>query len=205
MKQHSILIGLAATLVGMIISTTAAFAAPATAKSPVNVRTGPGVNYNRVDTLTQNEQVNVTECRGNWCYIEHEGPDGWVSGNYLNQNVQVVQPTQQPNVSVTVGGPNFSVTIGNRQPKPVPVLPKVCFFNGPNFTGNSACVNAGTSDNKLTGYWNDKVSSVRVQPGTTVTLCRNYYYNGFCQTYHSSVPSLNGFLNNQVSSYATAR
>jgi hypothetical protein len=61
----------------------AAFAVPAAAKSGVNVRSGPSTRYAKVDALYRGEQVNVTECRANWCYVEHSGPNGWVSKNYL--------------------------------------------------------------------------------------------------------------------------
>ena len=49
----------------------------------VNVRSGPSVSYSKVDVLSFGEQVNITECQGNWCFVEHAGPDGWVSGHYL--------------------------------------------------------------------------------------------------------------------------
>ena len=68
---------------GLIASTMAALAVPAVATTAVNVRSGPGVNFAVVDTLFSGEAVDVTECQGGWCYVEHPGPDGWVSGNYL--------------------------------------------------------------------------------------------------------------------------
>ncbi len=69
--------------IGLILISQAAWAVDAVAKSDVNVRTGPGVSFSRVDTLFGGEAVNITECQGSWCYIEHDGPDGWVSANYL--------------------------------------------------------------------------------------------------------------------------
>lgn len=61
-----------------------ALAVDATAVSDVNVRSGPGVGYSRLDTLYGGEMVDITECQSGWCYVEHDGPDGWVSGNYLS-------------------------------------------------------------------------------------------------------------------------
>lgn len=61
----------------------AAAALDATATRAVNVRSGPGVGYSKVDVLSSGEAVNITECQGRWCHIEHSGPDGWVSGSYL--------------------------------------------------------------------------------------------------------------------------
>lgn len=75
--------GLAA--LALLATTATAFAAPAFATGNVNVRSGPGTGYARVDTLRRGEQVDVVQCRGSWCYIEKRGPDGWVSANYLSR------------------------------------------------------------------------------------------------------------------------
>jgi hypothetical protein len=75
--------GLAA--LALLATTATAFAAPAYATGNVNVRSGPGTGYSRVDTLRRGEQVDVLECRGSWCFIEKRGPDGWVSANYLSR------------------------------------------------------------------------------------------------------------------------
>lgn len=75
--------GLAA--LALLATTATAFAAPAFATGNVNVRSGPGTGYSRVDTLRRGEQVDVQYCRGSWCYIEKRGPDGWVSASYLSR------------------------------------------------------------------------------------------------------------------------
>lgn len=75
--------GLAA--LALLATTATAFAAPAYATGNVNVRSGPGTGYSRVDTLRRGEQVDVIECRGSWCYVEKRGPDGWVSASYLTR------------------------------------------------------------------------------------------------------------------------
>ena len=69
--------------VGLAISASAALAVEATAKSAVNVRSGPGTSFGKVDVLYAGEPVSITECRANWCHIQHPGPDGWVSARYL--------------------------------------------------------------------------------------------------------------------------
>ncbi|WP_457646470.1 SH3 domain-containing protein [Profundibacter sp.] len=75
--------GIIAATVGLTLTATSVLAVEATAKSAVNVRSGPGVSYGKVDALYGGEAVEITECRGNWCHIQHPGPDGWVSGRYL--------------------------------------------------------------------------------------------------------------------------
>jgi uncharacterized protein YraI len=91
----------AAILVG---TAGAAFAAPAVATGSVNVRSGPSTQYQKVDTLQRNQVVEVTGCRGGWCYAEKRGPDGWVSANYL-RSVAVQSQRNRPSI-------NFSINFG---------------------------------------------------------------------------------------------
>ena len=208
MKRARFALVISAAFIGLLSTAGSAFALAAVAKSAVNVRTGPSVNYTRIDTLYAGEPVNVTECKSNgWCYVQQDGPDGWVSGNYLVRANPAPTHNPDPDVNFSIyfgtGGPAFGFSIGNPRPPVAPVFPKVCFFNGNNYSGASFCVAAGSQNSRLTGFWNNKISSVQVQPGARVQLCRNANYRGFCQTYSSSVPSLNPFLNNDVSSFKT--
>jgi uncharacterized protein YraI len=58
--------------------------AQARATVSLNVRSGPGTGNGVIDTLSPGERVSVEQCRSGWCFIEHPGPDGWVSSRYLN-------------------------------------------------------------------------------------------------------------------------
>lgn len=75
--------GLAA--LALLATAGSAFAAPAFATGNVNVRSGPGTGYAKVDVLRRGERVDVQQCRGSWCFVEKRGPDGWVSANYLDR------------------------------------------------------------------------------------------------------------------------
>ncbi len=83
MRPSKIVAFLSSSALVLAMSVQSALAVEARARSDVNVRSGPGTEFMRVDTLNGGEQVNITECSGNWCYVQHEGPDGWVSANYL--------------------------------------------------------------------------------------------------------------------------
>lgn len=85
----------------------AAFATPAVATGTVNVRSGPSAGYQRIDSLFRGERVDVRECRGSWCYVTQDGPDGWVAASYL-QRGRVQQQSVKPSV-------NFSFSFGNIQ------------------------------------------------------------------------------------------
>ena len=110
MHKNLIKTGLAGILV--LASAGIALAAPAVATSNVNVRSGPGTGYQAVTTLRRGEAVEVTGCRGGWCYIEMRGPDGWVSSNYLSTQRRASQPAI-----------NFSFGFGNVPDAPRPSRP----------------------------------------------------------------------------------
>ena len=77
--------GLAGAL--LFSGSAAALSAEAFTTTELNVRGGPGTQYGVVDTLNEGESVDVLTCTGEgWCEIEHSGPDGWVSANYLSRD-----------------------------------------------------------------------------------------------------------------------
>ncbi len=209
MKRTAIL--LSSALLALLGATAVASAAsiPAYAKSAVNVRTGPGVSYNKVDTLFAGENVMVRECQSGWCYVDHAGPDGWVSANYLAQRGRNVpnNPTRPPvNFSMTfgTGGPSFSISVGAGSiTPPNPVQAKVCFYRNQNYRGSSFCVAPGTSNNALMAPWNHSISSVRVFGGAKVQLCRNWNYSGSCVVYNTNRAHFPHAFNNKTSSYQT--
>lgn len=66
------------------------FAAPAQAASGfvstgVNLRSGPGVEYPVVATISSQEFLEINGCitAWNWCEVNWRGFSGWVSGQYL--------------------------------------------------------------------------------------------------------------------------
>lgn len=125
--------------IGILASTGAVFAVPASATTALNVRSGPGTGFNVLDKLHAGEAVEVTECVSNgWCRIEHNGPDGWVSANYLQAPAPTPpSPTptpQQPNPGTTpecnfglvlgANGPSFSIACGDGSNAPtMPIIP----------------------------------------------------------------------------------
>lgn len=56
-----------------------------TASVRLNVRSGPGLESQILDTLHTGERVSVDRCQGQWCQITHIGIDGWVYAPYLKQ------------------------------------------------------------------------------------------------------------------------
>lgn len=197
-----------------LLTTLAASAAPGVATGNVNVRTGPGTGYAKVGVLPAGEYVDVKQCQGSWCFVDRaSGTDGWVSKNYLapadgggggGGGGGEAEEDIPFNFGVTVGpgGPSFSFGIGDAPPPPPapPAPAKACFFKGNNFTGAQFCVAVGTDDPHLPGGWNNSISSIRLQGGAQITVCKNNWYAGACTTYGADKP-LMGSYNNTVSSY----
>lgn len=195
----------------VLLSTAAAFAQPGVATGAVNVRTGPGTGYAKVGTLSAGELVDVKQCQGSWCFVDRNaGTDGWVSANYLQPAAAQPAPSEPDipfNFGVTVGpgGPSFSFGIGDAPPPapvppPAPATPKVCFFKGASYEGVSFCVSPGDSNPILAGGWNNSISSISVQGGAQVTVCKNANYGGSCATIITSKSSLSSY-NNAISSF----
>lgn len=205
----------AVTALGLVASTATAFAAPANATTALNIRSGPGTGYGVVDTLFKGEAVEVKECVSNgWCYIDHNGPDGWVSSKYLVANTgpsSAPEPKDDPDINFgfgfdSSGNFSFGVGVGGAPVLPPPTPPaaeptKVCFYKNANFGGASFCVSPGSADNKLPNNWNNKISSIELTGGASVKVCRNTNYLGGCKTYGSSKANLPGPYNNKITSF----
>ncbi|MBQ7596852.1 MAG: SH3 domain-containing protein, partial [Clostridia bacterium] len=50
--------------------------------STLNVRTGPGTEYDKIGSITNNTQVYVYETSGSWGKIIYNGEDAWISLSY---------------------------------------------------------------------------------------------------------------------------
>jgi uncharacterized protein YraI len=67
----------------LLLSAGAAAAAPATVRTDLNVRSGPGTQYQVVGGVQSGETVDVAGCTGSWCQISFSGGTGYASANYL--------------------------------------------------------------------------------------------------------------------------
>ena len=201
---------------GIMISTVGAFAVEAAAKSAVNVRTGPGKTFGIVDQLTAGEVVNVTECApSNFCFVEHSGPDGWVSANYLttagDDDEEAIEEGSGSNpdcsfgFSMTPSGPTMSINCGDGPapgPGPAPEPeeePSACFYVGSNFNGDDLCVGLGTR-NALNATFNNKISSVQLFGGAKAKLCEDTNLGGVCKIVTTDTGPLVPQINNKASS-----
>jgi uncharacterized protein YraI len=61
----------------------------ATTATDLNMRAGPGPNYEILTTMPANAQVGLGGCieGGSWCQVNYGGQTGWASSNYLRADV----------------------------------------------------------------------------------------------------------------------
>ncbi|MHA6690029.1 SH3 domain-containing protein [Devosia sp. A449] len=203
--------GVAVAATAAVVFLPAAYAAPGTITSNVNVRSGPGTNYAVVDTVQRGTTVDVQQCQGSWCFIAKPGPDGWVSASYLNAGggrpVNPSQPGLSFGFQVGPDGPSFNFGVGPTpsQPpytRPTPSRPpvvrpqpprfsEVCFYDRSRFRGDSFCMNEGDSVRNL-GDWADRISSIENRDGLQVQVCSDSNFRS-CRTYTTSASSLGDF------------
>lgn len=222
--------GMAPAIAGLVLlmSTVAALAANAEARTAVNVRSGPGLGNAIVDSLYAGEDVEVAECTADrsWCYVTHSGPDGWVSSDYL-------QPLGSGDTSgsgstgtggddchfnlgptgfhLECGGSSITVPVPGTapgtppsppspapSPTPTPIAGQACFYTGAGYTGEAFCTNT-TTINHVAAPFNNRISSVRLASGMRARLCRNANLTGVCATMGTS-GNVTASVNNAASS-----
>ncbi|WP_027834554.1 SH3 domain-containing protein [Maritalea myrionectae] len=172
----------------------------ARATTALNIRSGPSTNRSVVDALYTGERVSVNRCSGSWCYITHNGPDGWVSKRYLERiGSGGSSGSSDPSFSFQFGSDGeFKFSFGNR-PEPQERA-RACFYSEPGFRGRSFCLDKGESVRRLRGGWNDQISSMRVFGDVEVTACEHARYRGLCRTVDRSFRRIGPRMNNEISS-----
>jgi len=119
MKEYnmSMTFKLGATLSAMLLATSAYAETSATAYTDLNLRAGPGVNYEILSVIPASQAVTVDGCleASNWCRVAFGEVNGWASGDYLTamveapiyenrQRLAVETITYEKNPDATIGG-----------------------------------------------------------------------------------------------------
>lgn len=175
---------LAVTASVIALAGGAADASPAFATNDLNVRSGPGTQFDVLDQLFRNEPVEVVECvNTGWCRVQHNGPMGWVFTRYLGGwNGQVGNNAGN---GVPQGGQNGAA--------------QACFYTEPHHQGQNFCIGEGTIP-QLPFPFNNNISSYRVSGGAKVRFCVDSFLNSSCYEGSRSSPTLGFVLDNQASS-----
>jgi len=201
---------IAAILAITTLPLSAAFAAPATATTAVNVRSGPGSSNAVVGSLAAGERVEMGRCTGGWCQITRRGTNGWVYSQYLSAHSggSRPSPSPQPDAGFCISTPNLSFGI-NCTPPPVASRPgswdRVCFYEHENFRGRSFCARPGEQNARLSSSWRRTISSIQISGNAKAVVCDNANFNGWCATVTSDVRRVAPHHNDTIASYRVTR
>ncbi len=205
-----ILAGLAALgAAAAVMPTGSAMAQDAGARTTVdlNMRAGPGTGHRVILTIPQGRSVPVFGCTEGyrWCETAYRGRNGWVSARYLDgeRGGRVADVGERLGIGII----NFALNaiIGEqekqRRPRRHARAGEVCFYQNHGFRGERFCRSAGQRDARMTGKWNDRISSIAVGRGASVRVCQHFGQNGWCERYDRDVRRLRGNRNDAISSY----
>ncbi|MET3924696.1 peptidase inhibitor family I36 protein [Devosia sp. 2618] len=143
------------------------------------LRAGPGREYQPTGNHIQADvAIKVLRCQTIWCNVEGPGGRGWTAKHAIDFGL----------------GPNTAVyrTPGPRQ---------VCFYQGANYTGKEYCFGAGVvvKDLALLGLDN-AFSSVKLSGGANVAVCRDRFFQSYCERVITPQPVLDQYLRGALSS-----
>ena len=107
---------LASTAAAALLSMTSLAAAHTTvsATTDLNVRSGPGPQFDVVGVIDATEEADLLGCleESKWCKVSHDGTEGWSYSDYLAASFdgteEIVVLTQRPPESVPVAVHEFT-------------------------------------------------------------------------------------------------
>ena len=84
MRKHVILVLIASLLIGSCLNVTAYAEGATVTGSQVNVRSGPGVSYDVLGSVSRGTILEVTDCsNSDWYAISYGGRVGYISASYV--------------------------------------------------------------------------------------------------------------------------
>jgi uncharacterized protein YraI len=67
----------------LAVSAIGALAAPAVATSDTQLRDDASYSADFIDTVDAGDPVDVQDCTYSWCYVDHDGTEGWIRKSKL--------------------------------------------------------------------------------------------------------------------------
>lgn len=64
--------------------------------SEIEIRILPLINSSKVENISKNSNITISEILGNWCYIESDKQSGWVIKTNLENNIANNEPEAEP-------------------------------------------------------------------------------------------------------------
>jgi uncharacterized protein YraI len=105
------------TVGALMVSSVAALAAPAVATSDTTLRDEASYSADPIETVYAGDDIDVQDCNYSWCYVDHDGTEGWMRKSklaFLGQTHHHHQPAE-PSVGFGVNLPDgggISLSLG---------------------------------------------------------------------------------------------
>jgi len=110
MKSLLLSVGATALLIGGTVVNSLAADYVSVTKDGVNLRSGPGTNYQAIYQLPAHYPLKVLSTKGDWKKIEdYEGDKGWIYGPLVSATPYVIVKVQECNVRSGPGTSNAKV------------------------------------------------------------------------------------------------
>lgn len=181
------LVRLALALVAVLVLSLPAFAqmfGPAVTVANVNLRNGPGTNHAMIRVVRSGEEVTIVRCERNWCLVNAGRDTGWLSQSYVMRLIAAPPP-------------------------PPPLWPdfdtgptRVCFYDRPNFRGDSFCLRPGNGNDDL-GNWRNRIASVALRGSQShslsVDLCTARHFRN-CSSIRDDMSNVSRHLQGAIAS-----
>ncbi|MDO4540381.1 MAG: N-acetylmuramoyl-L-alanine amidase [Syntrophomonadaceae bacterium] len=82
------------TMIGLLVlglgQQEASAATAAVNAASVNVRSGPGTDYDIMDGLTHDTRVEILQVQGDWSQVRYGGQQGWIKSEYLQPDIELI-------------------------------------------------------------------------------------------------------------------
>ncbi|WP_375600022.1 peptidase inhibitor family I36 protein [Devosia sp. Naph2] len=153
-------------------------------RAPLILRDGPGPAYDVTGEIAGEQEIRVLRCQKLWCNVAGPGGRGWTGKAAIDfgkdPHWPILDPDNQwPDLA---GG-------------------EMCFYEGTHYTGRSFCADTGDVFQDLAAWgWDNRISSVQVITPTSAALCRDRFFQSYCERIAESQPVLDQYLRRHLSS-----
>lgn len=145
---------------------------------------GPGPAYEYVGSIQADVAIKVLRCQRLWCLVDEGGNRGWTSKDRIAFGRTSTDWPGGINPDYRSGGPGT-----------------VCLFEGTNYTGMSICAGPGRVFSDLALFnLDNNFSSIQITGDVSAALCRDRFFQSYCERVIESQPVLDQYLNNELSS-----
>ncbi|GAB5428426.1 MAG: hypothetical protein Devi2KO_18850 [Devosia indica] len=183
------LFALALALAVSLLPSLPAFAATASgshgwSRTALILRAGPGDAYAITGEIAGEQAIKILRCQQLWCNVDGPGGRGWTGKAAIDFGKDPHWPILDPDNSWPdlAGG-------------------EMCFYEGTHYTGRSFCADSGDVFQDLATWgWDNAISSIQVTTPTSAAICRDRFFQSYCERIAESQPVLHQYLRDNLSS-----